>query len=221
MGLLAPRSEGDERPHGCYRRRVKPQLRWRVVRLLAVTLASSTAACDLSPDPTDPNDPVDEPWPRAEACEGLDAWPAAFAEREAEALARLDERRSEGADCGERGKWGPAPSLRRRTALDCAARLHALDMAEQGYFGRLDAEGVGEAERVEAAGYAAAVLVQHLAAGPRDAFELVDQTWAPRPVPCESMAHPALTEVGLGHVGNVDDALGTYWVLLLAAPELE
>ena len=33
------------------------------------------------------------------------------------------------------------------------------------------------------------------------------------------MADPALTEVGIGHVGDVDDELGTYWVLLLARPD--
>lgn len=190
--------------------------------LAAASMACETAA---SPEP-------EEAWPSTAACEGLDAWPEAFAELEAAALARIDARRAEGADCGERGKWGPAPALRRRTALDCAARAHALDMAERGYFGRLDPEGNGEAERVEAAGYAAAVLVQHLAAGPRDAEELVDQTWGPRAVPCQSMADPSLTEVGLGHMGDVDvpdetndatneEAFATYWVLLLARPELD
>jgi hypothetical protein len=33
------------------------------------------------------------------------------------------------------------------------------------------------------------------------------------------MADDALTEVGLGYVGDVDDERGTYWVLLLASPE--
>jgi uncharacterized protein YkwD len=173
------------------------------------------SACDPTPDASDP---FPEAWPRTEACEGLDEWPEAYAELEDAALAELGERRAEGADCGERGKWGPAEPLQRRTALDCAARAHALDMATQGYFGRLDPDGRGEAERVEAAGHAAAVLVQHLAAGPRDGVELVDRTWAPRPVPCASMADPTLTEVGIGHVGDVDDELGTYWVLLLASP---
>lgn len=176
------------------------------------------SGCDPAPEASDP---APEAWPRAEACEGLDAWPEAHAELEAQALERIGERRAEGADCGERGKWGPAAPLVRRTALDCAARAHALDMATEGYFGRLDPEGRGEAERVEATGYAAAVLVQHLAAGPRDAAELVDRTWGPRPVPCESMADPALVEVGIGHVGDVDDDFGTYWVLLLASPATE
>jgi len=205
-------------------RGLPPVIRMLFVRLLAVSLASATFGCAESPAAPDEA----EPWPSEEACEGLDDWPEAFAELEAAALARIDARRAEGSDCGERGKWGPAPALRRRTALDCAARAHALDMAERGYFGRLDPEGNDEADRVAATGYAAAVLVQHLAAGPRDAEELVDRTWGPRAVPCESMADPGLTEVGLGHVGDVDvpegaegDAFGTYWVLLLASPELD
>jgi len=40
-------------------------------------------------------------------------------------------------------------------------------------------------------------------------------------VPCQDMADPALVEVGLGHVGDVDDDLETYWVLLLATPAEE
>lgn len=178
-------------------------------------LAGLASACD----PASGSDAAPEAWPEADACEGLDEWSPAFAALEDEALARIDARRAEGADCGERGKWGPAPSLRRRTALDCAARYHALDMATQGYFGRLGPDDRDEADRVEAAEYSAAVLVEHLAAGPRDAEELVDRTWAPRAVPCASMADPALTEVGIGHVGDVDDELGRYWVLLLASPD--
>jgi uncharacterized protein YkwD len=208
--------------------RVLPGVPWPTVCLLAVILAGATAACEPASAGPEPG----QAWPSAAACEGLDAWPEAFAEHEAAALARIDARRAEGADCGERGKWGPAPALRRRTALDCAARAHALDMAERGYFGRLDPDGRSEADRVEAAGYAAAVLVQHLAAGPRDAEALVERTWGPRPVPCSSMADPALTEVGLGYFGDADvpptteaasddGAFATYWVLLLAHPEFD
>lgn len=188
----------------------------RFVRAAMVRCIVLASACDPAADGTDA---ADEAWPATEACEGLDEWPPAFAALEDDALARIDARRAEGADCGERGKWGPAPALRRRTALDCAARFHALDMATQGYFGRQDPDDRDEADRVEAAGYAAAKLVEHLAAGPRDAEELVDRTWAPRAVPCESMADPSLTEVGIGYVGDVDDELGTYWVLLLASPD--
>jgi uncharacterized protein YkwD len=206
----------------CYRtavHRLNPGCRARAaLGSVVLVLGLVLGACDGAPEASDA---APEAWPRTEACEGLDAWPEAHAELEAEALARIDARRAEGVDCGERGKWGPAEPLRRRTALDCAARAHALDMATEGYFGRLDADGRGEAERVEAAGYAAAVLVQHLAAGPRDAIELVDRTWGPRPVPCESMADPMLEEVGLGHVGEVDDEFESYWVLLLASPSSE
>jgi uncharacterized protein YkwD len=171
------------------------------------------AACGDAP----PDEPT-EPWPRTEACEELEAWPDDWAALEVAALQRIAALRAEGADCRERGKWGPAAPLQRRTGLDCAARSHALDMATRGYFGRLDPEGADEHERVEAAGYTAAVLVQHLAAGPRDASTLVDQVWVPRAVPCASLVAGELAEVGLGHVGDVDDELGTYWVLLLASP---
>lgn len=180
------------------------------------------AACD-APSPSDA--PAD-PWPRAAACEDLEDWPEAWAELESEALARIDELRAEGADCGERGKLGPAPALRRRAALDCAARFHAQDMAERGYFGRFDPEGNDERDRADAAGYSPARpeqvrLVQHVAAGPRDAEELVDRTWLPRAVPCESLASSAATEVGIGVVDELEGEHATRWVVVLAVDELD
>lgn len=138
------------------------------------------SACDPAASGTE----APEAWPTTEACEGLDEWAPAFVALEDEALARIDARRAEGADCGERGKWEPAPSLRRRTALDCAARYHALDMATRGYFGRLDPDDRDEARprggsRVFRGGAGGAPR-----RGPARRGELVDRTWAPRAVPC-------------------------------------
>lgn len=185
---------------------------------LAIAILA-VAACDRAP--TSPE--ASEPWPRTEACEGLDEWPDAWTEHEHAVLEHLDELRSEGIDCGERGKLGSAPPLRRRTALDCAARSHAQDMVDQDYLGRFDPEGASERERVEAAGYSPSVLVQHIAAGPRDAAELLDLTWLPRPVPCSDLATPALTEIGIGYVGEVDgepdEEWPTHWVVVLAGPD--
>lgn len=130
----------------------------------------------------------------------------------------LRDLRSEVIDCRERGKLGPNPALQRRTALDCAARMHALDMAEQDYFGRFDPDDASERERVEAAGYSPSVVIQHIAAGPRDATELLDRTWMPRPVPCSDLANPALEELGIGHVGDLDGDFATLWVVVLASP---
>lgn len=163
-------------------------------------------------------EPDPRPWPQTESCEGLDVWPQAWADQEQAALERIDALRREGADCGERGKFGPAPSLRRSPALDCAARFHAQDMAEREYFGRLDPDGADERDRVDATGYSAALVLQHLAAGPRDASELVEQTWRPRTVPCSSMLSSDVTEIGLGFVGDLDTELTTHWVLMLARP---
>ncbi|MCA9649729.1 MAG: hypothetical protein H6712_34260 [Myxococcales bacterium] len=173
-------------------------------------------ACDPKP-----NDPPEAPWPSTPQCEGLDEWPVEWAELERDALALVDAARDEGADCGVRGKLGHAPALMRSPALHCAARFHALDMAEQGYFGRFDPDGVDERARVEAAGESPAWVTQHLASGPRDAQELVERTWLPRPIPCADLVSETSTEVGLGHVGEVVDEDGnetTLWVVVLAGP---
>lgn len=214
MGQIAHFTVGDDAPHDCYRWPMRGVLRRLACWVSAMGWLGSVTACDGAI--TDSAAP--EAWPSTDACDGLDEWPQAWAQREEEALERIDALRTEGADCGERGKWGPAPALRRRAALDCAARSHALDMATQGYFGRLDPQGADEHDRAAAAGYTA-MVVQHLAAGPRDAAALIDETWLPRPVPCESLVSDASSEVGIGHVGDVDDELGTYWVLVLASPQ--
>jgi len=172
-------------------------------------------ACD---DATAP-DAISLPWPQTEACDGLDDWPAAWSDLEQAAIDQIDVARSEGADCAERGKYSRAPALVRHPALDCAARFHALDMAEQGYFGRFDPDQRDERARAEAAGYTSAALVQHIAGGPRDALELVEQTWLPRAIPCSDLLSEEANQIGLGHVGDVDDELGTYWVVLLASPD--
>ncbi|MCA9710015.1 MAG: hypothetical protein KDK70_29520 [Myxococcales bacterium] len=161
---------------------------------------------------------MSEPWPRTEQCEGLETWPAEWAALEQEALEHIESWRDQGADCGTQGKLTPAPPLARRSALDCAARFHAQDMAERQYLGRFDLEGRDEAARVEAAGGVASVLVQHLAAGPSDAETLIERTWLPRPVPCANLLSSTSTEIGLGYVGDVDDKYGTRWVVVLATP---
>lgn len=170
---------------------------------------------------------TDEPaaqWPDTALCEGLEAWPDDSLELESDALARIDTARADGFDCGEAGKLGAAPPLRQHPALECAARFHATDMVEREFFGRLDPDGVDERARVEAAGYTPGVVVQHVAAGPLDAVELVDRTWLPRAAPCADLVSESSTEVGLAFVGDVteaDGSAGTRWVVVLAGPDPE
>lgn len=177
-----------------------------------------TTACDEISSQSPTSTPPSEPWPQTEACEGLDDWPNAWANLEWDVLDRIDAVRQEGADCEDRGKWGPAPSLTRRSALDCAARFHAQDMVDREYFGRIDPDGIDARGRVDAAGYSAAIVVQHVAAGPRDAHELIEMTWLPRPVPCQSLLSSEVTEIGLGLVGEFDEERTTTWVMVLATP---
>lgn len=186
------------RHHGC----------WGWLGLGALALG----ACEPPPEPV-----AEPPWPSTEACEGLDDWPDDWAALEHDAVVRIDAVRQHGADCGVRGKLGPAHALVRRPALDCAARLHAQDMATEGYQRQIDGDGHDVRWRVEAAGATPAVVIQHIAAGPRSAEELVDQTWLPRAIPCESLGSSEVDEIGLGVVADVDDPFETYWVLVLAS----
>lgn len=180
----------------------------RSLPLAALALVACGPAS--SPDPPDA-------WPATAACEGLDDWRATWAEAEADVLGGIAAARDEGIDCGSGGKHFLSPRLQRRAALDCAARVHALDMAVQQYVGRYDPEGRSEVERAQAADYSAASFAQHLAAGPDDSGDLLDLWWS-RPQICADLASDAFTEVGLAHVGEVDDEFGEYWVVVLAQP---
>ncbi|MCH9680478.1 MAG: hypothetical protein K0V04_03510 [Deltaproteobacteria bacterium] len=187
--------------------------------LVGIVLA---AGCDTAA--TDGAEGADAPWPSASLCADVEAWPDASASLEDALLRRIDAARSNGGDCGERGKPAPAPALLRRPALDCAARAHASDMVAQRYFGRLDPDGVDEYARVEQTEYEAALVVQHIARGPRDAEELLDQTWLPRPVQCSSVLSEDLEEVGLAYIDAPpgedpdEDPGGPHWVVVLATP---
>ncbi len=194
----------------------------RAIALLSVNwrlaIATSSAALVVAGCDPEPTEPAADPWPSAEQCADLEAWPSASAELERDVLRHIESLRDDGTDCADRGKFGPAPTLVRRAALDCAARVHAQDLATLGEARRIGSDGRDERERVEAAGYSATVVLQHVAAGPRDAQELVEQTWLPRPVPCSSLSSDEVTEIGLGHVAQSDDDFENYWVLVLAAP---
>lgn len=169
-------------------------------------------ACDPDPAP----DASPEAWPSALACEGLDDWPDAWSQLEADAVQRIDEVRGQVTECGDEGKFVRTPTLRRRTALDCAARAHARDMAQQQYVGRYDQAGRDEDDRAADAGYSATEIVQHIAAGPITAEELIDDLWLSRDPTCADLVTEQHTELGLGYVGDIDDEFGTYWVVVLS-----
>lgn len=95
--------------------------------------------------------------------------------------------------------------------LATAARGHAQDMADNGYFGHESQDGRRAQHRIEAAGYTGWLYVgENIAAGygPNDVLK----GWLQSPSHCETLMDPVLTEVGVGHVFKPGSRFGLYWV---------
>lgn len=179
----------------------------------SAALVLALCGCDPEPEPLPDGSAV----PRIDACDPARAWSRTWAEAEDEVLDRIDRARAQGIRCGTAGQRPVAPSLRVNGSLVCAARNHAFAMATRGFVGHLDPEGVGPDERAAAAEYDGTV-VEHWAAGPDDARALVDDLWLLTASHCADLTARDFVEVGIGHVGDVDDDNGTYWVVVLGAP---
>lgn len=95
--------------------------------------------------------------------------------------------------------------------LAVAAKGHAQDIADKGYFGHDSQDGRTMTNRVEAAGYAGWLsLGENIAAG-YTAKDVV-QGWLESPSHCETLMDGKLKEVGLSYVFKANSKFGTYWV---------
>lgn len=157
--------------------------------------------------------------PEVELCDGVRDWPAAWERDELAAIDRIDALRERGADCGTKGRGSAAPALRVSGALTCAARAHAVAMAEQAHTGHVTPDEVDTAMRIAAVEYDGAVI-EHFAAGPETAEEVVDGVWRVSDFHCIDLLAPDHIDVGIGLVGATMDGTPytTYWVVLLGDP---
>lgn len=152
-------------------------------------------------------------------CERATDWPVAWERAEQQAIDRIDRLRAQGADCGDKGYAPAAPTLRIEGALRCAARVHATAMAEQGHVGHATPDGVDLPMRIEAVGYDGAAI-EHLAAGPLTADELVDGVWRPSNLHCDQLMSRPHIDIGVAFIGATKpgDPYETYWVAVLGNP---
>lgn len=155
--------------------------------------------------------------PFTDYCGQAREWSDAWAEREQDALGRIDDARARGIDCGDQGREGQADELRLDGRLTCAARVHALAMATRGFEGHVDPEDESDPQiRAERAEYDG-MVVEHWAGGPRDAEALVDTLWLTSDSHCADLMSRDFVDVGIGHVGDVDNERGTYWVVVIGS----
>ena len=144
--------------------------------------------------------------PRNDYCGDVGDWDPEWEAFELEVLSIANQRRSEGANCGSNGDFDPAPALAVHGALTCAARVHAMDMAVNGYFDHSSQDGTSPWERMEAAGYNWSNAGENIARGQRDPAAVMD-AWMSSDGHCSNIMNPNLQELGVGFHGD-----GNFWV---------
>ncbi|HJV62469.1 MAG TPA: CAP domain-containing protein, partial [Albitalea sp.] len=134
------------------------------------------------------------------------------------ALARVNQWRARGADCGSEGRFGAAPALAWNDLLAQAAAAHSEDMVAHDFFSHTGSNGSTLGQRVDAVGYAWSSVGENIAAGQPSVNEVVDG-WIASPGHCANIMNPGFVHMGLACVrGTAADAYPTYWTMDLAAP---
>lgn len=178
------------------------------------------ASCDDA-ELEGPNEASMAAVPRLELCDPIRDWNPDLVELEAQMLEALAARRDAGQSCGARGSFPPAPRLRLNGALTCAARLHALDMAEEGFVDHQGSDDTSPWDRLRAAGYEFATADEVITATDLPPADILDTIWIPREGSCAALSASSYIEVGLGAAlpFNPEDPLtGLRWVIVLAKP---
>jgi len=133
-------------------------------------------------------------------------------------LARINQVRATGADCGSDGVFGAAPPVTWNDRLAAAAGGHSADMAAQNYFSHTSADGRTLGDRVNATGYAWSSLGENIAAGYSTVNAVMDG-WVASPGHCANLMNAGFVEVGVACVpGSAGDTYSTYWTMDLGRP---
>jgi uncharacterized protein YkwD len=156
--------------------------------LLSCFLALASACSDADAD--DDNADV------TEYCSAQRSWNSEWASDEDEVLALVNQRRSEGANCGGQSFASAAPLTMSRE-LRCAARNHSADMALNGFFSHTNSAGESFTDRVDKTGYEGFAQGENIASG----YSSPDQVmsgWMDSPGHCANIMNPNHTEIGIG-----------------------
>jgi uncharacterized protein YkwD len=134
--------------------------------------------------------------PVPDECEAVESWDPQWIALEEEMLRLINETRANGASCA-----GPTHPLELHAALQCAARLHAMDMDERAFYQHVNPDGNGPRERMEAMGYDLGPWGENIFKGPTSAQEAMDG-FMESPSHCMNIMSPEVTIVGIGVHGT-------------------
>jgi len=131
-------------------------------------------------------------------------------------LELVNEARSRDRRCG-RQRMRATHALTLSTTLTQAAAAHAADMAAHGYVGHDGSDGSEASDRVNRVGYRWRSVGENVAAGQRDAAEVVKE-WLESPGHCANIMGPQFTEMGVAVVAAPQSDLRIFWAQVFAAP---
>lgn len=151
---------------------------------------------DVDPEPDDDIASHDD-IPDNVYCDAVTDWDAMWIAFEDQVLELVNQQRAAGADCGSAGTFDPVEPLIMHGALRCAARNHAMDMATRDYFDHYTPEGLGPAERLDAAGYSGSTWGENIAWGYATPADVVSG-WMSSPGHCANVMRSGFTETGIG-----------------------
>lgn len=107
------------------------------------------------------------------------------------------------------------PPLTGEPRLQAAAQRHNDDMVARGYFAHESPEGGTVADRVQAEGYAYAVVAENIAAGQRTPAEVV-QAWLDSPGHRRNLLNAEVRQLGVGVTQG--GPYGTTWTQVFGRP---
>ncbi|MGB1275039.1 MAG: CAP domain-containing protein [Nannocystaceae bacterium] len=145
----------------------------------------------------------------------VNPWLPDWGSREAELLELVNALRASGTTCGGQAMPAVGP-LTMEASLQCAARVHSLDMSVRDFFSHDNPDGESPFDRMGEAGYIFAAAGENIAAGvttPADAMAL----WESSSGHCTNMMSPDYAEFGAGFIEG-DGEFGTYWTQTFGRP---
>jgi uncharacterized protein YkwD len=102
--------------------------------------------------------------------------------------------------------------------LNRVALAHSADMGRNHFYGHINRQGHGPAERIAAAGYEAIASAENIARGQSDP-ETVVQGWMNSPGHRANILTSDFTEIGAGHYATGVSRDGHFWTHLFAIPD--
>jgi uncharacterized protein YkwD len=143
-------------------------------------------------------------------CSDVSDSPSTWAAFEAEVLVLTNQHRVAGAVCGDE-PYPPVDPLTMVAPLRCAARVHAQDMADRGFFDHTNPDGLSAGDRAEIAGYDWWAWGENIALGQPSPAAVV-AAWMGSTGHCTNIMSDNFTEIGVGFYD------GQYWVQVFGRP---